>query len=536
MIFQGGKNNIKKWNTLQHNGVMFSIYTPHNIPIVIKNKEIILPPSIEEYATIYAKYIDSDYNKQPQFKKNFWKDFKPMISKMIDLNTQLSDISFDMIYNYIISMNEKKKLLTKEEKEKIKKDKEIEEEKYKYCTIDDNKILISNFHIEPPGIFLGRGSNHPLLGRIKKRIYPEDITLNLSKDAPIPIPNIGGKWKKIVHDKEGVWIASWKDKLTEKTKYVYLSLESHFKSSSDTEKYNLAKKLKKKINYIREQYISQLTDVDNKIKQLATSLYFIDNLALRVGNKKNTKKSSDTVGVSSLRVEHILLLPDNQIKLDFLGKDCVRYIKKIKVLPEVYNNLELFTKNKSKKELIFNLINPIQINDYLTSFMPNLTSKVWRTFNASYVFQKELDKVKEDMIKNMTNSEKINYLVGIFYQANAQVALLCNHQKKISATCNSTLSNMENKIKELKLKKKKYIEEKKNTKPLDQKIKELKFKLETKTKMKNVALNTSKDNYIDPRIIFAFIKKFDVSPEKFFSKKSLSRFYWASSIDSNYRF
>ena len=54
--------------------------------------------------------------------------------------------------------------------------------------------------------------------------------------------------------------------------------------------------------------------------------------------------------------------------------------------------------------------------------------------------------------------------------------------------------------------------------------------------MKNVSLGTSKNNYIYPRIIFAFIKKFDIPPEKLFTKVLLKRFEWASNIDKDYRF
>ena len=54
--------------------------------------------------------------------------------------------------------------------------------------------------------------------------------------------------------------------------------------------------------------------------------------------------------------------------------------------------------------------------------------------------------------------------------------------------------------------------------------------------MKNVSLGTSKQNYIDPRIIFAFIKKYDIPTERFFSEKEMKRFEWASLVDSDYRF
>ena len=54
--------------------------------------------------------------------------------------------------------------------------------------------------------------------------------------------------------------------------------------------------------------------------------------------------------------------------------------------------------------------------------------------------------------------------------------------------------------------------------------------------MKNVSLSTSKNNYIDPRIIFSFIKRFDIPPEKLFTQQLIDRFKWASSVDKDYKF
>jgi len=54
--------------------------------------------------------------------------------------------------------------------------------------------------------------------------------------------------------------------------------------------------------------------------------------------------------------------------------------------------------------------------------------------------------------------------------------------------------------------------------------------------MKNVSLGTSKQNYIDPRIIFAFIKKYEISKERLFTEQLLKRFEWASLVDSDFRF
>ena len=83
-----------------------------------------------------------------------------------------------------------------------------------------------------------------------------------------------------------------------------------------------------------------------------------------------------------------------------------------------------------------------------------------------------------------------------------------------------------------------YKELKKNDKVLliTKKIQLIKIKKDSKLRMKNVSLGTSKQNYIDPRIIFAFIKKYDIPPEKIFTEKLLERFRWASIVDKDYRF
>jgi DNA topoisomerase-1 len=408
-----------------------------------------------------------------------------------------------------------------------------------YCIIDGNQQKLGNYRIEPPGIFLGRGS-HPKIGHIKKRIYPEDVTLNLDKEAPIPKPLNDHKWADIIHDQTVIWLATWKEEITGKNKYVFTSLESFFKSKSDEEKFDLARKLKRKVNTIREAYEKELLNEDIKQKQLATALYFIDNLALRVGGKKDSKEQADTVGVTSLRVEHITLLDDNYIKLDFLGKDSVRYCKKIEVISDVFNNLKLFMQDKKRKDELFDKISPAMLNDYLDSFMEGLTAKVWRTYNASHIFQKELDKLSSSKKLELftEKEERINFLITIFNQANAEVALLCNHQKAVNNNLDKTIDKINEKLKELKKKKQKYQESKNKEKLLNvnKKIQLLKLKKESKLNMKNVSLGTSKQNYIDPRIIFAFIKKYDIPQERLFTEQLLNRFQWASLVNSDYKF
>ena len=529
MLLGGGG---KQWSELIHNGPMFPpLYVPHNIPIKINDKSYKLNALAEEYITMYARYIDTDYIKKPKFNKNFLSDWRKVIDTKVD---KMEDVDVSDIKLYLDKIKEEKANMSKEMKEKLKKQQDALDEPYKYCFIDGGKQKVGNFKIEPPGIFLGRGE-HPKLGMIKKRINPEDVTINISKTAPIPKPNVPGKWEKVLHNPEVVWLATWVDNISDKNKYVFTSMESIFKSKSDMDKFDLARQLQNKVNHIRSSYYVDMKSDNNIARQQATALYLIDNLALRVGGKKDTKEKADTVGVTSLRVEHIIIFEDNIIKLDFLGKDSVRYCKKVQVDPVTYTNIKDFVANKNKKDLLFNLITSSSLNIYLDSLMPGLTAKVWRTFNASMLFQKELENVNKNTLSKLPEAERINYLISIFNQANTAVAVLCNHQKNVSSNLEKSMELIDNMIKKLKEKKSK-TKNKDKIKSIDAKITILKMKKETKDKMKNVSLGTSKNNYIDPRIIFSFMKRYNIPEDKLFNKALLSRFEWARNVKSDYVF
>jgi DNA topoisomerase-1 len=521
----GGKNNKKRWNKLIHNGPLFpDTYTAHKTPLIYNGKKVELPAEAEEFATAYSKYIDSEYIKTKNFKKNFWNDWKKYL-KSTDV-TDFDKCDFSLIYKYVIEQKEKKANISNEEKNKIKEGKKIQEEPYLFATIDGKKEKIGNFRIEPPGIFIGRGC-HPLLGSIKPRLLPSDVILNLSKDAPIPNTQFGNKWKEIIHDPFVDWLASYPDIITGKTKYIWLGASSSWKMENDQDKFDLARKLKKKIKEIRANYNVLLTDKLLKNRQLGTCIYFIDFLALRVGNEKG-EEEADTVGITSLRVEHISFMEDSHIKLDFLGKDSVRYVKVIKVDELVYNNLVNMTKNKSKTTEIFDEVSTTDINKYLQSLMEDLTAKVFRTYNASDLFNKELNNTQ--IKENMKEDDKFNYLLNVFNQANIKVAMLCNHQKNVQKNFKEQITKIDQEIDQVKEDRAKETNKKKIVK-LNTKLKKLKAKKELKLELKNISLGTSKINYIDPRITIAWIKKHDFPVEKIFSETLRDKFRWAFEVD-----
>lgn len=525
----GGK---KKWDTLYHNGVLFPPeYEPHGISLKCKGGDISLSPDAEEYAMLYVKYFDTDYINNKTFNKNFWKDWKKIVKN--DKIESLDDCDFSEYREKYLELKRNKKELSEVEK----KEKEAKEEKYKIAVINGKEEEVGNFRVEPPGLFIGRGDN-PNIGKIKRRIYPEDVTINIGKGIPPPETLEGHSWGEIVHNRSVEWIAAWNDNVTGKIKYVWLSHSSEFKANNDFKKFELARKLKKKIKKIKEFNDSNLKNKDVKIRQLATALYLIENLAIRVGNEKTTEEA-DTVGVTTLRVEHLTLL-DNKLELDFLGKDSIPYYNTIEVDDVVRDNIKMFMEGKDKYEDVFDKIKAADINNYLQTFMKDLTAKVFRSYNASNLLQKEINKIN---YKYEGQNPDVNTLMSEFNKANVKIAKLLNHQKNVGKAHKSQVERIDEQIKNLKndLKKQRSKEkkDKKNNKKIKQindKIKKLKDKKKDKEEMKNIALGTSKENYIDPRITVSFMKKYKLPVEKIFSSKLQKKFRWAFDVTDEFHF
>ena len=528
------RENKYKWSTLQHNGVKFpEKYVQQSIPLLYNGKKIVLSKEAEEYAFLYAKYVDTDYTNNNTFKKNFFNDWKKILGKGSEIES-LDLCDFRLMKEHLNNIKDEKQKQKKEQTDK----KQDEDEIYKKVIIDEKIETISNYKMEPPGLFIGRGKN-PHMGKLKKRIYPEDVILNIGKDSIIPTPPEGHKWGKIIHDRTVEWLASWKDNITGKTKYVWLSPESDIKGNNDQKKFDIAKKLKTKNKTIIEENEKNMKSDDIKIRQIATALYFIDKLAIRVGNEKS-EDETDTVGVTNLRVEHLQLTDGNTVKLSFLGKDSVPYENSIVVDNLTFNNIKEFMKDKNKDDQIFDKINSHYVNKYLQSFLKNLTAKVFRTYNASNLFQKELKKIS-NKYETVEKSDQVKKLIlDDFAKANAKVAKMMNHQKNVNSgykkqvnKISETLSNLKTKL----IKTRKSVPKNQTSiNKIKEKIKSYKSKKELVKEMKNISLNTSKANYIDPRIVVAFMKKNKLDVNKMFSSALQKKFNWAFSVDESYKF
>nr|CAH0105880.1 unnamed protein product [Daphnia galeata] len=538
-----------KWKSLEHKGPVFaSDYEPlpGNVKFKYNGKEMKLSTAAEEVGSFYAAMLDHDYVTKDVFNKNFFKDWRKfMTHSEKEIITDLKKCDFTYMLTYFKAKSEEKKNRSKEEKQQLKAENEEIVKEYGWCIIDGHKQRIGNFKIEPPGLFRGRG-DHPKMGMVKRRVMPEDVIINCSKGtAPKPPP--GHKWKEVRHDNTVTWLASWTENVQGQVKYIMLNSASRLKGEKDWQKYEIARQLKDSVEKIRETYKEDWKSKEMKIRQRSVALYFIDKLALRAGNEKD-EDQADTVGACSLRVEHISLHEQKDGKqcvvvFDFLGKDSIRYYNEVPVEKRVFKNLQIFMENKKPGDDLFDRLNTTIMNKHLNDLMEGLTAKVFRTFNASNTLQEQLDKLTDP-------KSSVTEKILAYNRANRAVAILCNHQRAVPKTFAKSMENLQKKIdtkretiedaeksyKDLKKEAKKTgsaaakIAAGKKEKQVE-KLKEQLMKLEVQAtdreENKEIALGTSKLNYLDPRISVAWCKKNDVPIEKIYNKTQRDKFQWA---------
>jgi DNA topoisomerase IB len=344
---------------------------------------------------------------------------------------------------------------------------------YKTCYISkeqeetgaETEEPITHWRMEPPTVFIGRG-NHPLRGCLRKRISPEDVTLNLSEDAPVPDLPRGRKWRDVVHRPECAWLWSWEDSLLGKTKYVYPASISATHAEIEKIKFDEASELGRYITKIRKFYTESLQK--GEFLELACVLYLIDNLGIRIGNDNNLKVD----GATTLRVENVQPLDERRtVWIRFVGKDSVEYNNKIVCIREFVEAIRTLSRNKSPADFLFPNVNARIVNSYLQSYHPSLKAKTFRTFNAT---QRFANAIKE---YSPNDADPVSW----FKKCVMEVAVFCNH-KRISTL---------------------------------------------RKRQEQYSPVTSITNYIDPRVVVEWARSVGVPLNKIYTRTLLERFSWA---------
>lgn len=520
----------KRWTNMTHRGPYFGhLIEPYkHLKSYLKydGKKYYLNPEEEKIAGFYAKRLISEkgggvteiITDNNTFNKNFFADFVTYLSpEKRKIFKHINKIGWDDLIKKI-EIN-KPSELTKAQKREKRITTEERKREYGYAFLDGKREKVGNFIVEPASIFMGRGKN-PNMGRIKRDVYPEDVTINVGINDPIPTPPLGYEWGSIVHDNSAEWLARWKDTITGDPKYIRFSTEGKFKSECDFVKYEKARKLEKHIKTIRTRYMSDVNGNDLVKKQLGTVLYLIDHFGIRVGGEKGDDET-DTVGASTLRVGHIKLSPPAKVIFDFLGKDSIRFYKELNVPKEIFRNIKEFTNKKKKDDDLFDQINASKINEYLKQFDKTFTAKVFRTRLASVKMYNELKKVH---IPKGSTKQKTKVL---FNKANAEVADILNHTRNISKKAKDAVEKLYVKLEELEEEREVKINEGKSSKGIDNKIETVKSNIEGKKDTLNVAITTSLTNYIDPRVVVAWCESQVITPDYIYTSTLLKKFVWA---------
>ncbi len=420
---------------LIHNGVLVTEPpAPRGLVLTIRGRPVPLTPEQEEMALAWARKYGTPYLQDPVFVHNFLADFSRALGMEEVLTPE--EVNFRPAVRLIEEEKAAREHLSREERRALAAERrahrEALRERYGYAIVNGERVELANFTVEPSGIFMGRGE-HPLRGRWKKGPRQEDITLNLSPDAPRP----EGNWGGIVWQPEALWVACWRDTLSAELKYVWLGDTAAIKQEREVRKFDQAHALHAEMERVRAQIQEDLSSADPRKRMLATACYLIDALCLRVGDEKDPDEA-DTVGATTLRPEHVHLRPDGTAEFRFLGKDSVLWHKRLSLPEAVFRNLaELREKARPSrarkneqshptrdKPQLFPDISSNDVNAYLSGILPGLTAKVFRTHHATLA-------VRESLERSGVRSDDPEYKKWEAASlANLEAAVLCNHYKQ----------------------------------------------------------------------------------------------------------
>jgi DNA topoisomerase I len=476
------------------------------VTIAVRGRPVVLSPLAEEMAYHFAKKKDTPYAADPVFSANFMGDFLGELPDWCK-GAKAAEVDFSHFYQRVEREKAAKESMSKEGKKALaaerKQRREALKSRFGKALLDGKEVEIANWMVEPPGLFMGRGQ-HPMRGRWKPRVTPSNVILNLDESAHAP----PGSWKEVVHDHNSMWMAKWVDKLTEKEKYVWLHESSPLQQSRNKAKYDNALRVGRNLQKIRNRILKEMDSKDEKSRQIATVCYLIDRLGMRVGDEKD-EDEADTVGASTLRVEHVSM-GDQTIEFKFLGKDSIPWHKTDTPDPVVFKNLRELTAGKGPGTEVFHDVNSGLVNQFLSSIVPGLTAKVFRTYHATAKTEEALRS------RDMCQAEEIDKLYHA-KEANLKAAIFCNHQRTPPKTWEDSLG-----------KKRQKLADARASQADDKRLAKLEREVDFFVRTKNYNLNTSLKNYIDPRVYKSWCDYVGLDWAKVYSKSLQKKFSWAA--------
>lgn len=514
--------------SLSHNGVYIPVYSIIGLKIRYKGREFELSTIGEQMAIAFVRKFDTPYLQDKIFVQNFIADFATELittsagfKDQIKGNLDFKGFDFSKVKSHLEAVKTKTESMAKEEKKKATELKKILrdklKEKYGYANADDNRIPLMNWTVEPPCIFMSKGQN-PLRGRWKRGVTRKEITLNLSKASD----DLETGWANIVWKPEEMWIASWKSPLDGKMKYVWFSPATGLRQEKEKKKFSLASQLGDELDKLERYIDTELVNKDIERRKLATAVYLIKTLAIRVGDEKIAGEHG-TVGCTTLKAENIKLGKDGLAYLDFIGKDYVHWHRGFMPSVKVYSNLREFL-DEAGGDFVFKGLDSNKITKFLREVIPGLSAKVFRTYVAGTIW----DEFAARNLKLVNSDTAIPIRKYLFKLTNLEVAKKLNHKKALPKNYEERLAKKKQQFEteKAKLDTMKEIEDKKLW-IQERKAEKLACEYEILRDTAEWNLGTSLSSYIDPNKVMVFIEKANLEVEDVYSKSLKEKYSWA---------
>ena len=512
VTLQGGASSARpgerRWTTLAWCGVAFPApYKAHGAPLLVAGSPVPLSPRAEEFATLFAT---KKVGVSAAFKAGFWADFAPLLPKGLlprgpnGVERTLAECDFSLI------------LAAKAEaKVKVKGKRKVSPSAT--AKVDGVPQPVAGFTVEGAGIFAGRGRGHPLAGRLKRRITPADVTLNVSRLLPQnggTGPNPG--WGAIVRDPFVDWVATWRDPLTGEPKYARLAPSGAVGQRVGRAKFERARVVASHMGRVKAALASAISshaasgdgksakggrqvskggEEGEATVQHAVCAWLLCLTALRPGTPRGENGAEGArgrFGVATLQVKHLVPVGREAVAFDFVGKDAVPFKRIVDVGPASAVLIKRFRGGKRPEDPLFDRVTPDSLNAYLGTLSIGLTAKEVRTAAACVAFS--------DALKRTELEPKAALLL-----AGARVAVLCNHRKGAPSSTSDPMGDLAE---------------------LDAASDGAGVK--AVIAKHGLALGTSRANYVDPRIPLTFAKAHGLPATAALPGKALGqRFAWA---------
>ena len=461
-----------------------------------------LSPEAEEFAVMYARALARRpaLERDDMFQANFWMDFAPLMNaSKADGSARDWDFA-GLLVAYTAACQQGEATTPKATTPKATT---------LTAVVDGRRVPVGRCVVDGPGIYTTRSASNVLRGRLRRRLTPLDITVNLSH----PTQQDRLKWGAVVTDNTVSWIARWTDPATHRSKYAYLG--DGMTHRDQQEKFDVARRYGEARHRIMKRAHGDLSASHPKDLQCALCYIILDAFAIRPGSAAADGGRGSVRGVTTLRKSDVTLRPNNRVALDFIGKDSVRYMGEMPLTPRALGALRRLLATAAATKRLFPAVTAATLNAYLDEMMPGLTAKVIRTFRASCTYQ-QLLYAKPLPVGPIDAQRRLE-------AAAIGAAMMCNHQHETrecaprfapAKDVHAALKSLQNEMKQ-------------------------QHKTTTTTTKQDVqcwAKQTTLANYIDPRITVAYCRRYGVPIEHVYSGRMQARFKWALGCSMPYRF